>query len=384
MNGARVALIGSRGIPARYGGYETLFAELAPRLVARGFEVTVYGRSHYVRRRLERFRGARLVVLPTLATKHLDTPVHTLLSCLHAAGQRFDAALVVNSANALFLPLLSAAGVPTVLNVDGIEKRRAKWGAFGRAVYALSERLACLLPDELVTDAEVIRDHYARRYRAPSTVVTYGVDASTGHGRRTLRRLGLEPRRYFLYVSRFEPENNPHRVAEAYRAVPGDLPLVMVGGAPYASRFIESFSRGADPRIRFPGAIYGRGYRQLLSHATAYVHATEVGGTHPALVEAMGHGACCIVHDTPENREVAGETALYFRAQEPSSLAAALRRTLLEPGLAATLGRDAADRAAARFDWETVADRYAALLARAAGGSARAHPLSLSGERQVG
>jgi len=379
-----VALLGSRGIPARYGGYETLFAELAPRLVARGFDVTVYGRSHYVRRRLAHYRGARLVVLPTLRTKHLDTPVHTLLSCLHAAGQRFDAALVVNSANALFLPLLAAAGVPTVLNVDGIEKRRAKWGAFGRAVYAFSERLACLLPDALVTDAEVIRDHYLRRYGAPSTVVTYGVDASSGHGSRTLRRLGLEPGRYFLYVSRFEPENNPHRVAEAYRTVPGDLPLVLVGGAPYASRFIESFSRDADPRILFPGAIYGRGYRQLLTHAAAYVHATEVGGTHPALVEAMGHGACCLVHDTPENREVAGEAALYFRAEEPATLAAALRRVLDEPARAAALGAAAAARARERYDWETIADRYAELLARAVAGHGGGSPTPLPDTRPVG
>ncbi len=381
MRHQRVALLGSRGIPGRYGGYETLFAELAPRLVARGFEVTVYGRSHYVRRRLERWRGVRLVVLPTLRTKHLDTPIHTLLSCLHAAGERFDAALVVNSANALFLPLLAAAGVPTVLNVDGIEKRRAKWGLFGRAIYALSERLACHLPDELVTDAEVIRGHYLRRYGAPSTVVTYGVDARCGRGLRTLRRLGLESGRYVLYVSRFEPENNPHRVAEAYRSVPGDLPLVMVGSAPYASRFIESFTRGADPRIRFPGAIYGRGYRQLLTHAAAYVHATEVGGTHPALVEAMGHGTCCVVHDTPENREVAGSCALFFRAEEPASLATALGRALTEPGLADELGAEAAARARALFDWEAIADRYAALLARAAGASAPtpSGPLSAAG-----
>jgi len=363
----RVALLGSRGIPARYGGYETLFAELAPRLVARGFDVTVYARKHYVRRPVRRYRGARIVVLPTLATKHLDTPVHTLLSCLHAASERFDAALVVNSANALFLPLLGAAGVPSVLNVDGIERRRAKWGAFGRAVYALSERLACLLPDALVTDAEVIREHYERRYGAPSTVVTYGVDRGPARGRRTLTRLGLEPGRYLLYVSRFEPENNPHRVAEAYRRVPGELPLVLVGTAPYASAFIDSFTRGADPRVRFPGAIYGRGYRQLLEHCAAYVHATEVGGTHPALVEAMGHGACCIVHDTPENREVAGAAALYFRAEEPASLAAAIGRVLADPPLARRLGEAAAARARARFDWEAVADRYAELLARVAG-----------------
>jgi glycosyltransferase involved in cell wall biosynthesis len=369
--GLRVALLGSRGIPGRYGGYETFCQELAPRLVTRGFDVTVYGRSHYVSARRRSYRGARLVVLPTLRTKHLDTPVHTLLACLHAGAQRFDAALVVNAANALFLPLLEGAGVPTVLNVDGIEKRRAKWGPFGRAVYALSERLATTLPSALVTDAEVIRRHYLERYAAPSTVVTYGVDPKPPRSQKVLRRLGLESRRYVLYVSRFEPENNPHRVVEAYRRFRGDLPLVMVGSAPYASRFVASFSKGSDPRVIFPGAIYGSGYRQLLSHAFAYVHATEVGGTHPALVEAMGYGNACVVHESPESRETAGEAALYFSAQDPASLAARLTELVDQPSRTGQLRAAAAERARTRFDWETVADRYAELLEGVAG---RARP----------
>ncbi len=363
----RVALLGSRGIPARYGGYETLMDELAPRLVARGFEVTVYCRTHYAKGNARTRRGARLVRLPSLRTKHLDTPVHTALSCLHAAGERFEAALVVNSANTLFLPLLSAAGTPAVLNVDGIEKRRAKWGPFGRMVYALSERLACLLPAALVTDAQVIRAHYLARYGAPSTVVTYGVDAKPLRAGRTLRRLNLTSRGFFLYVSRFEPENNPHRVAAAYRAVGGELPCLMVGSAPYASAFIASFTENADPRLRFPGAIYGRGYRELLSHALASIHATEVGGTHPALVEAMGYGNCVVVNDTPENREVAGDVALYFRADDEPSLAAALEHLRAHPEEARARGEAAAARARARFDWEQIADAYAALLRRVAG-----------------
>ncbi len=222
---------------------------------------------------------------------------------------------MVNSANALFVPLLGVGGIPVALNVDGIEKRRAKWGAFGRAVYAFSERLACVVPDALVTDAEVIRRHYLERYGAESVPIAYGVDPRPPAATGVLERLGLARRRYFLYVSRFEPENNPHRVAAAYRRVGGDLPLVMVGGAPYAGKFIAGFTRGADPRILFPGAIYGEGYRELLSHALAYIHATEVGGTHPALVEAMGYGNCTLVNDTPENREVAGGTGLYFRCR---------------------------------------------------------------------
>lgn len=366
---AHVALVGSRGIPGRYGGYETLAEELAVRLVERGWRVTVTCRSHSTPRRLARHRGVDLLVLPTLPTKYLDTPVHTLLASLELARRQgtdpLDAALVVNSANALFVPILQAAGVPVALHVDGIEKRRAKWGPPGRAVYAVSERLACVLPDVLVTDAEVIRRHYRERYGAESTPIAYGVDPRPPReeGEPVLARLGLEPRRYFLYVSRFEPENNPHRVVEAYARAGGELPLVMVGGAPYADRFVADLRRRADARVLFPGPIYGEGYRALLSHALAYVHATEVGGTHPALVEAMGYGNCLLVNDAPENREVAADDALWFRAAEPESLAALFDRVRTEPAAAASLGRRAAARAAERYSWPAVVDAYERLFA---------------------
>jgi glycosyltransferase involved in cell wall biosynthesis len=201
--------------------------------------------------------------------------------------------------------------------------------------------------------------------------ITYGVDPRPPQSTGVLQKLGLTSRRFFLYVSRFEPENNPHRVAAAYRDVGGDLPLVMVGGAPYAGTFIASFTRGADPRILFPGAIYGEGYRELLSHALAYIHATEVGGTHPALVEAMGYGNCIVVNETPENREVAGEVGLYFEAKEPATMAAQLEEVRRDPEQAAERGRQAAARAARLYSWEGVADRYARLFVRLAGRSPR-------------
>jgi glycosyltransferase involved in cell wall biosynthesis len=361
-----VALIGSRGVPARYGGYETLMEELGARLVARGFRVTVYCRRHSTPRRMARYRGIELVVLPTVRTKHLDTPVHTFLACLEALDRRFDVALLVNSANALFVPLLKAAGVPVALHVDGIERRRAKWGFTGKAVYALSERLAAVLPDALVTDAEVIRRHYLERYGVASETIAYGVDPRPPAKFETLARLGLSRRGYFLYVSRFEPENNPHRVVDAYSRVGGELPLVMVGGAPYAASFIRSFTARADRRIQFPGPIYGDGYRELLGGALAYVHATEVGGTHPALVEAMGYANCVVVNDTPENREVAGEAGLYFRAHAPESLAQALEWVRHHAVEARTRGQAAAARARLSYSWERVTDQYALLFQRLA------------------
>ncbi|HVS63988.1 MAG TPA: glycosyltransferase [Thermoanaerobaculia bacterium] len=367
----RVALLGSRGIPARYGGYETLMEELSRRLVERGLDVTVYCRSHYADRSRREHHGVRLAVLPTLRTKHLDTPVHTLLSAIHAAFGRYDAALVVNAANALFVPLLRCTGTPTALHVDGLEQERAKWGAFGRWVYRVSELLACRLPTALVTDAEVIQRHFEERRGKSSTMIPYGVEPAPPRDRAVLERLGLRHRGFVLYVSRFEPENNPHRVVEAYRDVPGETPLVMVGDAPYARSFIEAVRASADPRVIFPGAIYGDGYRELLDAALVCVHATEVGGTHPALVEAMGYGNCVLVHDTPENREVAGAAGLYFDVRRPGNLAEMLARVLADPKLAARHRELARARAKERFSWEAVTDRYVRLFERLAvrGGS---------------
>ncbi len=362
----RVLILGSRGIPAAYSGYETMIEALAPRLAERGWPVTVYCRSHYVDRRLRSHRGVDLVVLPTLRTKYADTPVHTLLSCLHAIfrARGARAALVVNGANAVFLPLLWPRRIRTALHVDGIEKRRAKWGWPGRLVYAVSERLACLLPGVTVSDADVIAGHYRNRYGRETTMIRYGVEPQPIVSHPILNELGLEPRRYFLYVSRFEPENNPHRVVAAYARVGGDLPLVMVGDAPYASDFIAEMKRTADPRVRFPGAVYADRYRGLLSSALATVHATEVGGTHPALVEAMGYGNCVLVNDEPANRETAADTAIYFDVRDQASLTAAFEQAAGDPPRARLLGERAARRAASEYNWDRVTDQYEELFRR--------------------
>jgi len=362
----KVAILGTRGVPAAYGGFETLAEELSARLAARGHDVTVYARRGAVREELPAWRGARVVFAPTLRHKYLDTVLHGVTSGLHAAAEGFDAVLVCNGANALAcrLPRLLGSGTRVLLNVDGLERNRRKWNRLGKAVYALSERLSCVLPDVVVTDAEEIRRYYRERYGAESAFVPYGSDLPAPADVSVLGRLGLSPGRYVLYVSRFEPENNPDAVVRAWRDVPGDLPLVLVGSAPYAEGFIASLRAEAarDPRVLLPGAVYGEGYRALLANAAAYVHATEVGGTHPALIEAMGFGRPVLVHDTPENREVAGDAALFFDAHAPATLAASLSALLADPPRRVALGESARVRAGARYRWDDVTSAYEALL----------------------
>ncbi len=358
----RLAILGTRGVPASYGGFETLAEELGRRLAARGHEVTVYGRPGFVDPDLGFWRGMRLVVLPAIRRKHLETVSHTFLSALHAAGQGFDAVLLCNAANAPWVRILQLAGIPVALNVDGLERNRRKWGPAGRAWYRLCERWACLMADTLVTDAEVIRRYYRRCYRAASRMIAYGGDLEPPAGRDMLDRLGLFSDGYVLYVSRFEPENNPDRVAQAWRRVKGDLRLVMVGGAPYAPGLAQRVRELADERVLLPGPVYGDGYRQLLFNCRLYVHATEVGGTHPALVEAMGAGRAVLYHDTPENREVVGNAGLPFGFDGGRPLEKVLTAVLADSARLAELGASARARVAARYRWDDVARAYEEVL----------------------
>lgn len=358
----RLAILGTRGIPANYGGFETFAEELGARLADRGHEVTVYCRDHYVPRGSRQHRGVHLVVLPTVRHKYLDTLVHTFLSMCHALTKGYASVVVCNAANALFCAPLRAVGVRVLLNVDGIERKRRKWNALGRGWYRLSERLATWCPTEVVTDAEVIREYYDVRYGCPSTFIPYGCRVGRDAGRATLDRFGLEPDRYLLYVSRLEPENNAHVVIRAYEDSGVTLPLVVVGDAPYAREYIESLKRLAGPRVLFTGAVYGDGYRELQCHALAYVQATEVGGTHPALIEAMGFGNCILVNDVPEHREVVGTAGLYFSAAEPASLAVRFREVTADASTVTDLRLRATARARERYSWDAVTDSYEALL----------------------
>lgn len=362
----KLAILGTRGVPAAYGGFETLAEELSARLALRGHDVTVYARPAGVLEKVKTHRGARVVLLPTLRHKYLDTVVHGFLSGLHAATSGYDAVLVCNGINALAcrLPKLLGSSTRVLLNVDGLERNRRKWNALGKLAYALSERLSCVMPDAVVTDAREIEAYYAERYGRPSTFIPYGSDLPAPESTSTLDRLGLAPERYVLYVSRFEPENNPDAVVEGFARFAGDLKLVLVGSAPYADAFIARVESAAasDARVILPGAVYGTGYRELLANAAVYVHATEVGGTHPALIEAMGFGRRLLVHETPENREVAGNTALYWNAREPDTLAAGLTRLCGDPTLGVLLGEAARRRARSEYLWDAVTDRYEALL----------------------
>jgi glycosyltransferase involved in cell wall biosynthesis len=354
----RIAILGTRGIPAQYGGFETFAEELSWRLAERGHEVVVYCRERYSE---QTYRGVSLQYLPTIRHKYFDTLAHTFFSTWHLLRHRTDVALYCNGANAIFTFLPRSVGIPVALNVDGIERKRKKWNRLAKAWYLVSEWLALVCPSKVITDAHAIQDYYRERYGKETIFIPYGAEAGRVESVETLARLGLTPGRYFLYVSRLEPENHPLEVRLAFEQVETPLRLALIGDAPYAREYIRQVRDTQDPRVVMPGAVYGRGYQELQSHCFAYIHATEVGGTHPALIEAMGRGALVLYRNTPENAEVAGGAGIAF---EPAELAAKLRLALtLSEAERDAYRRKAMERVRERYSWEAVTDAYEKLLA---------------------
>ncbi len=361
----KIAILGTRGIPANYGGFETFAEQLGTRLAARGHEITVYGRKHYSTTGARTHHGVNLVILPTIRHKYFDTVVHSFLSVIHASTKKYDVILICNAANSIFAFIPRLFGTSTLVNVDGLERKRKKWNWIGRTYYLISEQLSTFLPTAIVTDAQVIQDYYATRYKKESAMIAYGAEVARRAAPEKLFRFGLRPNQYVLYVSRLEPENNAHLVIEAYQKVRTNLPLVIVGGAPYAEEYIARLKSTKDRRVKFLGFVFGEDYRALQQNAYCYVHATEVGGTHPALIEAMGAGNCALTLRTPENLEVLGEAGIVYDSVD--DLTHQLQRVINDPSMIGEYRRRAMARVMQFYNWEQITDQYEGLLARLAG-----------------
>ncbi|RMD86282.1 MAG: DUF1972 domain-containing protein [Candidatus Dadabacteria bacterium] len=366
-----VAIMGTRGIPASYGGFETFAEKLSLRLVKRGYKVTVYCRRFFGKQvdNPAEYKGVRLIHSPTVRHKYFETPVHALISFLSLWRERYDVVLLCNGANSPFAWIVRVMGIPLVINVDGIERKRAKWGLAGRLWYALGERCSVWFANKIVADAQVISDYYMKRYGTKSAVIAYGGEVEKPQKTGFLDEIGVEKGRYILYVSRLEPENNALGVIEAYGMSNLTLPLVIVGDAPYADLYKKQLHERANKisvstskKVIFTGFQFGDPYRELRSHCTLYVQATEVGGTHPALVEAMAYGNAIIANDVPEHREVLGDSGEYYPKNNFTALAKKMEELCKDGDRRKVLGDSARRRAMSIYSWDGIVDQYEELF----------------------
>jgi glycosyltransferase involved in cell wall biosynthesis len=363
----RIAMMGTRGIPASYSGFETCVEQLSVRLVARGHQVTVYCRSHHVKWAERTYRGVRLVKLPTIPSKQLDTIVHTFLSMLDGELRHYDIVYLCGVGNAPLSWLPQLVGQKTVVNVDGADWQRAKWGGFAKRYLRFAERAAARLPTAIVADSRVVQRYYVEKFGAPSIFIPYGSDVPRLPPGPTLTQFGLRPNGYILWVGRLVPENNAHEAIAAYQSAGGlatGLQLCIVGDAPYSADYMASLKANAGPGVVFTGYVFGDGYHELGANARLFAFTSGVGGTHPALLEAMAFGNCILVHDMAANLETVGDAALPYAGSEGApALTRTLERVLAQPALIDEYRTRAATRAATRYSWEAVTDQYEAFFA---------------------
>ena len=365
----RIAMIGTRGVPAAYGGFETAVEEIGRRLVDRGHEVTVYCRRT-AQPVPKEYLGMTLVELPSLRHKILETLSHTGMSVLHAILRRpVDVAFVFNAANAPFVPWLRLRGIPTVVHVDGLEWRRGKWGGAGRRYYRWAEQVSVREADALIADSQGIADYYRDEFAITTELISYGTRILHAPPADRLFELGLRAGAYHLVVARFEPENHVDVIVEGYRSSGASLPLVVVGSAPYAADHSIRIAdlAASDSRIHMLGGIWDQDQLdQLYAHARTYLHGHSVGGTNPSLLRAMGAGTEVIAWDVTFNREALGGHGTYFTRTE--DLSALIEDAELNPERSTGVGAALQRRAEQLYDWDKVTLSYESLARRVAVG----------------
>lgn len=355
----KLAILGSRGFPSTYGGYETLVRRLARDWTKLGHQVTVYCRTRDAGRRTWCAEGVRCIWTPGRDSKSLSTLSFGATSSIDAAFRRYDAVLVLNIANGFFLPLLRFVGTPTVVNTDGIEWKRGKWGPIGRRVFLCGARLTARHSSLLVADSKAIARLWETQFGVPSTFIPYGADVISDPGRDRVAALGLESKSYALVVARLIPENNVELFLDALDEMSTVAPAVVVGSTNYRSD-LESRLRSLDHsgRVRWFGHVSDQELlTQLWTNCGAYVHGHSVGGTNPALLQALGAGAPTLALDTEFNREVLSNDEQLF-GYDPRQLAERLEMLLANAETQSrfsSYGQAIVDK---HYSWEAVSTSY--------------------------
>ena len=361
----KIALMGTRGVPSSYSGFETCVEQLGLRLVERGHDVTVYCRKHHIKYDGAVYKGMKLIKLDTIRNKYLDTIVHSFISSIHALFHRYDIALYFIAGNSPVTWIPRIVGTKTILNVDGLDWEREKWPTLAKKYIQLSEFLATKLPDQFITDCAVVQDYYEKQYKVKPPYIPYGSEVSILPPGETLAKFGLEPNKYILFVGRLVPENCVDHLIKAFKAIETDLKCVIVGSSSYSDDYINELHALAeeDARVVFTGYAFGKDYFELGSNALIFVETSGVGGTHPALTEAMGFGNCVVVNNTPQNLETISDAGFsYDGKQGDSSLKRVLEDLIEKPELIEEYKERALNRANTDFSWETITDSYESLF----------------------
>lgn len=364
MKKLRIGMLGLYGMTMpklHFTGFETGFGEIAPRLAAMGHDVVMYCRkgSFPPEMRVPEYRGVRLVYVPSPGGKNFSGVISTFFAVVHALARgRHEIFFFVNVGMGHHAALCRLFGKKVIMNVNGLDWTRAKWGPAARLYFLSAARSAVRFCTELVTDADAMRKFYLDEFARDTTMIAYGAHVESSVNPEVVRQFGVEPDEYYLIASRLIPENHADLIAEAFLASGSRRKLVIAGGANYDSPFHAKLRSLAGEKIILTGHIDDQEIiRELHCNCFAYLHGHSVGGTNPSLLKAMGYGNCVLALDTVFNREVLAEGGVFF-PRDAAVLAGQIREVEADPARVAELRRMGPERIRQNYTWEKIASQY--------------------------
>lgn len=360
----KIGILGTRGYPYVYSGYETFVSEVAPRLVKEGIEVHVYCHKSLFKKRPRQVNGVFLHYIPSIQSKSLSQWSNTFLSTLHALTKKYDVILYVNPANGIFGPITKLTRQTTAINVDGLEWLRPKWKGLGARAFYMSSKMATRWMDQIITDAEAMRQVYLEEFNTDSIVIAYGANIRYSTVAELIGRWNLRSRDYYLVVGRLIPDNNALLIINEFIKSNTSKKLVIVGDVPYKDSYAASVKKTTDNRVVFTGYITdAEQLAELYHNCFAYFHGHEFGGTNPTLLKALAYGGAVIALDTVFSREVlkSDQHGLYFNKEE-GNLRNLLNNLEDDSHQLDALRERSRERITENYTWEKITEQYAALF----------------------
>ena len=351
----KIAFIGGRGVISKYSGIESYYEEVGKRLAEMGHEVTIYCRNHFTPA-LAEHNGMRLVRLPTVPSKHLETVLHTLLSTVHALTQRYDVVHYHALGPALFSFIPRMLGTRTAVTVQGLDWQRKKWGRIASWVLRQGERASARFPNQTMVVSRTLRQHYLREHGTKTLYVPNGGVLRERSVANKILEWGLEPQKYVLFLGRFSPEKGCHLLVDAFQRIEGNVRLVMAGASSYCDEYSRELRTHASDRIRMLNWVSGETLDELLTNAMIFALPSDLEGLSLALLDAMGAGLCVLTSDVPENREVVDGAGFTFKRGDVADLADRLQFLIANPAVREAAGKSARRRIEAEYQWQKIAE----------------------------
>ncbi len=356
----KVCILGAKGYPYVYGGYDTMVKELGERLQKKGVDIRVYCHRSLFKKRPAEVNGIKLIYTPAIESKSLTQLSHSFVSMLHACMSDVDVIFVVNSANGPFGILSRLFRKPTAINVDGLEWLRPKWKGFGSKYFFWASKMATKFYDQVINDSDEMKRIYLELFNKDSKVIAYGANPSFESDVKKLKKWSLEKESYYLIVGRLIPDNNADLIISGFVRSESKRKLVIVGDVPYKDPYVDNLKAIQDHRLLFTGYVTDPEELKALYHnAYAYFHGHEFGGTNPAMLKALGYGCAIMALDTPFNQEMLqnGKYGWYFE-KSAEAVSEIVGKAENSPENLKMLRQTARDGLTKKYNWDHVTDQY--------------------------